>query len=363
MATQRTIWYDSVPAWAMGPRAYSSKFGGDVIAGGIQLVADRLRAIKDLSNKMGLEGACSLRSSGHLLHEVQTEIAAYKRFNSPNAIRFDMLMAGMEAGIFPRWAAMTAPQFGFPGAERGGMISKHTADRTMARDLHIEAITRSRQLTEAGFGAGFNIWWPAWTSRRMDDLENPPMAYIEANDMMLDFWVDLLRETGAVVHLEWKPGDPGVDYIMTLSMAINFCRTVNNELGRKAMLINNEWAHVLMSGISIAQATEQTIRAGLFAGFFHANSGQKASDSIDDLLANGVPAEEILVGLDQDWPVGLLSGNAWNDQQTAIGIMDALGLPSICCEHDVNPAGQDPVKVFEFSILQRMRMLVESRGG
>lgn len=354
-------WIDSVPAWALGPRASNSKFGGGIILAGIPLVRDRLIAVKKLSKRLGLKGDDELRSSGHILHEVKTNIKKYQKFNAPTAISFRDLKAGIASGKFPRWVAMTAPQFGFKGAERGGMISKRPADRVMARDLHIEAIERSQELFNVGLGADINIWWPAWTARKPDDPANPPMEFHQAWDTMLAFWVDLLKTTGGVMWLEWKPGDPGIDYLMTIELAIAFCNAVNEELGRKALFINNEFAHVLLSGISVADGVQKTVDAGLFDRFVHANSGQMMPISIQVMLAAGLMPKDVMIGTDWDWPVGMGGQSTWDDQQNAIGVMDRAGQETIYCEHDVNPSGLDPLKVFEMSIRNRQDMLEIAR--
>jgi len=357
-----TKWIDSVPAWALGPRPSNPKFGGGIILAGIPAVKDRLIAIKALSKSLGWTGDDELRSSGHVLLEVKTAIRKYQKHNAPGAISFSDLKAGIRNGVFPRWVAMTAPQFGFKGAERGGMISRNPADREMARALHIEAITRSKQLGAAGLGAGINIWWPAWTSRKLDEPNNPPMEFQQAWDNMLAFWKDVLNETGGHMWLEWKPGDPGSDYLMTLQLAINFCYAINGICGRHAMFINNEFAHILISGIDVAEGVQRTIDAGLFRAFVHANSGQKMPISIQTMLDKGTKPEEILIGMDWDWAVGVGGKATWDDQQKAIGLMDKAKQPIIYCEHDVNPAGLDPLEVFAMSIHNRHMMLARERN-
>lgn len=356
-----TRWIDSVPAWALGPRASNPKFGGGIILAGISNVSDRLEAIVQLSQKLGLGDDERLRSSGHILHEVRTEIPEYMQFNAPTAISFEVLKAGIASGKYPHWVAMTAPQFGFKGAERGGMISKNPADRKMARALHVEAMKRSLELKDLGLGAGINIWWPAWTSRKVDDPANPPMAYTEAWETMLEFWADVLAENDGSMWLEWKPGDPGIDYLMVIEDAIRFCNAVNNEIGRDGMLINNEFAHVLLSGISVAEGVQATVDACLFHQFVHANSGQMLPMRIIDMLVSGVAPEEILIGTDWDWAVGMGGKKNWDDQKKAIDIMDQSGQEVIYCEHDVNPSGLDPLTVFELSIRNRHQMLMECR--
>ena len=329
---------------------------------GIPMVSDRLAAVLCLSKKLKLTGDEELRSSGHILLEVQTVNWRYKKHNAPTAIRFSDLKAGIRAGKYPRWVAMTAPQFGFRGAERGGMLSKNPADRQMAKDLHVEAIERSMELQSAGLGAGINIWWPAWTSRRMDNPELPAMAEGDAWNGMLSFWVDVLAQTNGTMWLEWKPGDPGIDYLMTIEMAINFCNEVNSNLGREAMLINNEFAHILLSGITVTEGVQTTIKHGLFSKFVHANSGQMLPVSIKTLIDSGIRPESILIGTDWDWAVGVGGPGTWEDQTTAIGAMDAAGQQVIYCEHDVNPAGQDPLEVFALSIKNRQTMLMAARS-
>ena len=354
-----TQWIHSVPSWALGPRAASAKFGGNIITAGWDSVEERLRQVLVLGKKMGLE----LRSSGHILHEVKTAIPEYAQHNSPGAIEFDRLVAGIQSGEFPRWVAMTAPQFGFVGAEHGGMISMEKADREMAHALHVEAITRSQTLFDMGLGANINIWWPAWTSRKFDDPSRPPMEFEEARDWMMDFWIDVLKETGGTMWLEWKPGDPGVDYLMTLEMAIAFCNDVNQALGRMAMFINNEFAHILLSGIDVNLGVKLTVDAGLFNQFVHANSGWQLPVKIQKLLDEGMPAQEIPMLIDADWPLGFGGETCWRDQQDAIGVMDQANQPVIYCEHDVNPAGRPPLEVFELSIGNAIKMLSEERAG
>jgi len=358
-----TRWVHSVPAWALGPRAASAKFGGNIITDGWESVKFRLNQIVILSDKMGFKGEDALRSSGHILHEVKTGIPEYAQHNASGAIDFEDLIAGIEEGRFPRWVAMTAPQFGFVGAERGGMISKHKEDRQMARALHIEAISRSEILCGKGLGAGINIWWPAWTSRKFDDPRNPPLEFGEAWDMMVDFWVDVLKETGGLMWLEWKPGDPGVDYLMTLDSAVEFCETINSALGRKAMFINNEFAHILLSGVEVAYGVARTVQAGLFHQFVHGNSGWQLPVTIQSLLDKHTPHEEIPILIDADWPVGAGGDVRWRDQQNAIGVMDQAGQDVIYFEHDVNPAGQPPLEVFELSIRNADAMLKKVREG
>jgi hypothetical protein len=358
----KTKWVHSVPAWALGPRAASAKFGGNIITNGWDSVKYRLTQVVALSGKMGLSGESALRSSGHILHEVKTGIVEYAQHNAPGAIDFDELVAGIESGRYPQWVAMTAPQFGFIGAERGGMISRYGEDREMARLLHIEAITRSRTLCEMGLGAGINIWWPAWTSRKFDDPRNPPMELGDAWHIMVDFWVNVLKETGGTMWLEWKPGDPGVDYLMTLDLAVEFCETINNALGRKGMFINNEFAHILLSGVDVAYGVQRTVQAGLFHQFVHANSGWKLPVTIQGLLDRHMLVEEIPILIDADWPVGAGGEFNWYDQQAAIDVMDKAGQDIIYCEHDVNPAGQPPLEVFELSIRNAQTMLQKVRG-
>ena len=355
---------DSVPAWTWGERARNSKFGGNIVLAGVQKVSVRLTAIKKLSETLGLQGEDELRSSAHILHEVKTANKKYMQFNSPFAVGFKALKAGIASGRFPKFVAFTAPQFGFPGAERGGMISPLEADRVMAYDLHREAIENSMELEAAGLGELIDIWWPAFTTRMFDDPDNPPMSFAKAWDLMVNFWVKLLQETGGEIWLEWKPGDPGCDYLNTLALAVKFCHQVNSLLGRVAMHINNEWAHILLAGHTITADTETTIKEGLFTGFFHGNMGQMMPISIESWLAQGHAIENYAIGIDWDWPIGVGGNKArWFDQQNALKLMENAGKPLVICEHDVNPAGLPPEVVFTRSILNRRKMSADWRAA
>lgn len=354
----RARWVHSVPAWTLGPRAANPKFGGNIVLDGIPEVRDRLLAIPPFSKKLNMVGDDAILTSGHTLLEFKTGIRKYQRYNAPGSISVKDLKAGIKAGEFPRILAITAPQFGFTGAERGGMISPLIADRLMAYDLHRESIELAADLKSRGLGEGVCIWWPAFTSRKFSPTGQATRPFDEARKMMVEFWVTILTaKPYGEMHLEWKPGDPGIDYLCTIKLAIEFCNDVNRALGRKAMYINNEFAHILLQGITVYRGVEQTIAAGLFTGFVHANSNLMYPIDIQTLIDRGVPVESILGGLDLDLAVGVGDKDIWCDQQNAIGLMDGSGVPTAFCEHDLNPSGEDPFKVHELSIANVEKML------
>ena len=354
-------WIHSVPAWTLGPRAANAKFGGNIVLNGIPDVQDRLLAITQFSRSLGMAGEYALLTSGHLMLEIKTRIPRLKKFNADGAISVKDLKAGIRAGMFPRILAITAPQFGFKGAERGGMISEDTVDEDMAFDLHVEAIELATELKEQDMGEGVTIWWPAFTSRSLNPLGRGSLPFNKACDMMLEFWVSVLGKTGGVMHLEWKPCDPGIDYLCTIALAIDFCNKVNKILKRRAMVINNEFAHILLQGIPVAEGMRQTIVAGLFTGFVHTNSNLMYPVNIQALIDSGIAIEKVLGGMDLDWPVGVGGQAIWDDQQSAISMMDKSGVSTVFCEHDLNPAGEDPFEVHKLSIENVVKMLKATR--
>lgn len=352
-------WVHSIPTWTMSPRGANPKFQGNVVLAGIADVAERMIAITKLNSKVKTTSDKPLLTSVHILHEMRS--SQYRKKSSPNAITFTELRKGIKDGDFPRILAVTAPAFGFAGVEGGAILSSDPKKRSMARNLHLEAIRRTNQLKEEGLGEGVAIWWPAFDSRRLDLPYTPPMPFERAWKRMVDFWVSVLQTVGGTVWLEWKPSDPGIDYICTLKLAIDFCNEVNKQLDRKGMVINNEWAHLLIGGLGVAEGTERTIKAGLFTGFVHVNSAQLLQVSVEHMMKTGTPFEEIATGVDWDWAVGMGGQERWRDQQKAVSIMETSGAETIFAEHDINPAGQDPIAFAKTSIQNLEGMISDAR--
>ncbi len=359
-------WVHSIPTWTMGPRGANPKFQSGVELAGIASVADRMTAITELSSNIKTAGERPLLTSAHILHEIKSPNPKYRRFNSPNAITFGDLTKGIKRGDFPHILAVTAPAFGFPGVERGAILSSDPKKVQMAKDLHIEAIKRAKELKEMGLGEGIVIWWPAFDSRRLDLLDQPPMSLKDALDRMADFWIDVLKTTNGKVWLEWKPSDPGIDYICTLKLAIDFCARINKAFDHRVMFINNEWAHFLIGGLPVYEGTKRTIEAELFTGFLHVNSAQLLPISLEVLIQEGSDIQDIATGVDWDWVVGMGGQHRWSDQERAVDIIDccpAKAATTIYAEHDINPAGQDPITSAGVSISNLERMLLATRNA
>ena len=357
-------WKHSIPTWTMSKRGANPKFQAGVELAGVGPVKERLLAIQKLSDELSTSTISGkpLLTSLHILHEVRSKYVDVTKLNNPNAISRGDLKKGIKSGRFPQVLAITAPAFGFAGIERGAILSPNSLTKSMAKNLHIEAIEFAEELEGEKLGKGIVIWWPAFDARRLDLLENQePMAFEEAWQKLRDFWVEILQQTKGQVWLEWKTGDPGIDYLCTLKLAIDFCNDVNKELGRKAMFINNEWAHLLIGGTTVAEGTRRTIDAGLFTGFVHVNSAQLLPVSIEYLMESGCSPEAIAFGMDWDWAVGMGGEARWNDQEEAVDSMDTCGAETIYAEHDINPAGQDPIEFAKRSIENLETMLAAVR--
>ncbi len=341
----------SWPVWTLGPRSAHPKFGGNVILGGIKKVKDRLIVIH--------ENFPDDLSSLHIPHELRTLNPAYRAFNSPLAIGWKNLVAGIRDGYYPEIAGVTAAMFGWKGVENGALLSEDNKVKQMAIDWQIEAIERSQYLKAEGLGKGIVIWWPAWDSFRQYHGKQRQHALTsnEAVDMLVDIWCDILERTNGEVWLEWKPEVPGKDYINSIKRAIAFANKVNQRLGRIAVHINNEWAHLLIGGTTVEEGTDLTIKAGLFTGFFHANSADLADVCIDDdtgEVVYGAPSD------DKDWYVGAGSQEMWEDQQAAVKLMlEYCGAEKveIIAEHDIDPAGDDPLEYYSISRSNLEKML------
>ncbi|MEI7792188.1 MAG: hypothetical protein WCI57_01725 [Candidatus Berkelbacteria bacterium] len=342
----------SVPAWTLGPRAAHPKFGGGVMLSGIEKVEDRLIAIK--------KAWPDALTSGHTVHEIVTNVSGMEQYNSPNAIEWHNLISGIESGKFPRIAAITAPAFGYATAHLGSILGPN---KDTAYLMHLEAITRAKYLKQFGYGEGIVIWWPAFDSMMADFAGGwPRPEFAEGWDILRDFWVHLLKNSDGTVHLEYKPNIPGArDYINTPWLAIKFCDSINLELGRKAMFINLEFAHALIGGYYVEEAMDMILDAELYDGFAHPNSAEKADVSYDyeGFVTSGTPGD------DADWPVGVgidSPEKTWSDQAGAVySMLNApLDKDYIIMEHDVDPAGRNPIEVLGLSITNLNKMAEEA---
>jgi hypothetical protein len=346
----------------LGTRAAHAKFGGGVIIGGIAPVDERLRLIKkSFPNDL---------TSGHLWHEVGTTLSDYQAYNSKDAVAWDALVKGIESGAYPRIAALTVPAFGIPGVQNGAATSPDPAIRKMYFNMHVDSICKTQWLKSKGLGEGIYIWWPAWDSqRKYHGDEAGKLSIQEAWDLLVKTWADdatavldrldkeKISPTLPLIWLEWKPEVPGQDYINTIGRAIRFCREVDQKVGKKVFAINNEWAHLLIGGGTVEDGTRKTIEAGLFTGFFHANSADLAIVEIDEKtgeIRKGTPGD------DRDWYVGAGGQERWDDQQKAVGLILKSGKPLVC-EHDIDPMGDDPLQYYTKSRENLEKMINASK--
>jgi len=327
------------PAWTLGPRQTHPKFGGGIIVGGINLVADRLIAIH--------EKFPDDFSSGHNFLEVRLD-GVYESCNKPEATSCGWLCSGIEEKMFPKWSAFTSPAFALPGIENGAILNENPDIVSRAKAGHIAAIKRSWKFKKKNIGLGHTIWWPARDSR----LHRGPLSKMSTEDAwehLFEFWVSVARMVGDpgdglfTMLLEYKPSVPGdLDFIPTMKAAIKFCLELNKRVGWKFMGINLEWAHALIGGETVEDATRAQLAAGLFGGLVHVNSAQLAMirwDSPGTKILEGTPGD------DSDWAVGEGGKERWNDQQTAVKFLLDSGI-FITFEHDIDPAGEDPIECY-----------------
>ncbi|MCO6430788.1 MAG: hypothetical protein J5J00_07995 [Deltaproteobacteria bacterium] len=335
----------SVPVWAVGPRPRNPKFGGGRQEEAFRPVETRLHGIQKLSSQVQTASGLPLLTSFHIGLELEIDMP-YARLYSPWAIKFDRLVRGIRDGDFPRVLALTAPCFGFEGAEKGGILSTEKWLSERAYELHCAAIRHAQELAELQFGEGKVIWWPGFDSMPVGRFTEH-YTVEAALERFFDFWCKVLDTTNGQVHFEFKPGDPGIDYIRTLEGAIAFAYKVNSALGRKAMLLNNEWAHILATGISVASATARTIETGLFDGFVHVNWGERCPVNIDHLIQQGLPTP---VQTDWDWHVGYFQHpTEWEDQLAAVRNLLAWR-GKVFAEHDVYSQLDNPFDYVKLSI-------------
>jgi hypothetical protein len=260
---------------------------------------------------------------------------------------------------------MTSPAFSLKGVENGVILSDNPKVVAMGEYGHRLALKWTKQLKRAGLGRGHAIWWPA-TDGKMHRGPLSKMSVAEAWERFFHFWVPILRdipdedvneEDGDLV-LEIKPSTPAeIDFIPTVKAGIIWCNECNQRVGRRAVRLNLESAHLLIAGQTVEEGTQMQVDADLFGNFLHGNSAELAlvqwNASGTNIIA-GAPA------VDADWAMGEGGEERWKDQERAIGILDRLG-KRIRLEHDIDPAGEPPMDCFGRSSHNFQKMLAASR--
>jgi len=302
----------------------------------------------------------------HVNHEMKGEKDGFP--NSPNAIGWEKLLAGVQEGIYPNISALTAPAFGLKETINGATLSDDPVIVGKARKGHLLAMRRSRVLKRLGIGKGYSIVWPASDSTS----HAGPLSLLDrviARQRMIAFWVKTLKmalddpliaeglgPNEPLMWFEFKPNIPGVlDFFPTMQAAIAFCEEVNRQVGRVVIVINVEWAHLLIGGMDVITGTKMQIDAGLFYELVHVNWAQLAiiewNKTYTEIKA-GSPSEDF------DWQVGAGTEEDWAMQREAVRLMLETG-QNVTFEHDIYPAGQDPVEFYDLSRGNLEKMISE----
>lgn len=343
-------WLHVFDSWSAGQRKSHHKFGKDILCG-IGSLDRRLRRIHECFPEA--------LTSMHLFHELRWDGGSWEDYNSPDAIGYFRLRRGIEESVYPKISALTFPAFGWRGTENGVILNPDPKIAEIGRLGHRQVMAWSREIKAGGLGLGHNIWWDG------EDMHKSrgPLSKIsgdQGRQAFIDFWAPILKETGDVIHFEWKPAVPGVlGFCPTMRAAIALCWEINQLVGRVAMVINFEWAHGLCAGETVEEDTKLQVDNSMFTGLLHANSAELAIVRWNEA---GTEIEEGTPGDDKDWPVGRGGPKRREDQKCAVRILDRLGVP-IAVEHDLDPeGGQDPMECFAESQRELDKMIREVRA-
>lgn len=343
----------SLPTWLFNKRPNNGKFGGGNPGLGKTRVTERCAAIKRLSDGLLREKVIRepILTSFHTLHELRTEVRGLKDHNLAGTMTLDRLIKGIKEGRFPRVNALTAPAFGpRAGVHERCILSNRELDVSDAMWLHSEVQETAALLKKEGAGEGRAIWWPAFDALPIDDI---PATMTVSNELIprsrewgriVDFWVAVLKNGGAV-HIEYKHGDPGLDIVCTVQLAILLCQEVNKRLGRTAMLVNIEFAHALGTGETVARSMKMIIGAGLFDGFCHGNSGQRSAVRFHDLLQKPIHPLQLPILMDWDFILGYGSPDVVEDQRNTFILLrqwSQVNDQPVICEHDIHYFSREP---------------------
>ncbi len=217
----------------------------------------------------------------------------------------------------------------------GALISYDKKVRREAVSHIITAIKMNEELTKAGEGGNFAIYWPAADGCTYSFQSYHP----DRRKMMLDGLVESLQATSGNIVIEHKPSDPAAKtYNGTTAEAIILCRDIINAIGadqKHRVGINPEMAHLLMADADLGEEVSRILEEGLLR-HTHWNTCRRKGADTDMMVGsdNWIESMEVFFWMDE------YKYNGW------------LGL-------DLLPKSEDSARAVDVSIQAMERMYAE----
>jgi sugar phosphate isomerase/epimerase len=182
----------------------------------------------------------------------------------------------------------------------GALISYDKAIRQEAIRRIKTSMQMNAELTKAGEGGNFAIYWPA-----ADGITYSFQAYHpERRKMMLDGLVESLQSAPGNIVIEHKPSDPAVKtYNGTTAETILLCRDIIAQIGqdsKERIGINPEMAHLLMADADLGEEVSRILDEGLLR-HTHWNTIRRKGADTDMMVGtdNWLESMEVFFWLDE----------------------------------------------------------------
>lgn len=316
---------------------------GNPTAGGFSTMAGALREVAKLNKELLAVFGLEFAVSGHWWHEILVPgnvpcIGYSSQWNNPRSVDIREWMEGARAGRLPLIGRIIPPGFGLPGADDGAFISPDPVRRQLAHDMMVFSFVTSAEVKAARAGPGNVIYWTGpdgirW--KRIVQGDDVRLGYRQNPN--LEEWKLIVNGVGNAVRdarrkgvtneallIEGKAaGDPCyLDVFTDTALEVMGINHINAAAGANVAEWQGEFCHERGAGIRFHKAMQIAIKAGVFGGRIHFNSGGIGATDFSELLAKpgGTPMSRFQQYVDPDFLPGEGPREWLDDQRRSLAV-------------------------------------------
>lgn len=316
---------------------------GNPTQGGFKTVDKALRGVAGLNTELEAKFGLVLPVSAHYVHELQVpsdlpKVNPMAQCNSPRSISIDEWMEGAKAGTHAPIGRIIPPGFGLPWSDEGALIHPDPNIRRLHKDLMVLSFATSMRVKQIYGCIGEVIYWTGpdgirW--RRLVKADDVRLGYklnpkLEEWKLIVSGLVVAVNEaieqgcTDQELLIEGKAaGDPCyLDVFTDTQLEVMGIKAINAGVNSRVAQFQPEFAHERGAGIRFYKALQIGIKAGVFGGNIHLNSGGLGQTNFAKLLArrNGTPASKFPQYVDNDFLPGEGPAEWIDDQERSLGV-------------------------------------------
>ncbi|MCX6715580.1 MAG: hypothetical protein NT077_01020 [Candidatus Taylorbacteria bacterium] len=224
--------------------------------------------------------------------------------------------------MYPRIGRLIPPGFGLPWSDEGAFTNPDPTRRALAEDMVIRSFAESERVMSEKVGEGHVIFWTGpdgicW--RRLVDGKDIRLGHklnpkLKEWNHVVSGLADAIKKSRARGYVKTKllfepkfAGDPcWIDVFTDTELAILGINQINKLVGEKVVWWQDEFCHARGGGRTFTNALRQAIKADVFDGNIHLNSGQLGRVDFAKLLARrgGTLLSEFPPAVDPDFLPG-----------------------------------------------------------